>query len=433
MLIEVSVMKKGRTRVWEILVNGWMYELFFLLVIIGAICSFGINSIRMEKQYTVPDALYDTLKLFVLNADRPPQGGKWYFLYPLLVLYFIAPVITLGGILNWINSRLHNPQRGIDKLKGHIVLGGMGKTGNAIFDMLEKKGELVVPIDNDKECKYLQRLCSNGKKYVIGDIAVGQTLLRANISKAKLLICMSNNDVANVDAAVTAIKESNERSNKEPNKQPNKNLKCLIQIKDIEFEQYIAPILEKYGDQIKVINTYEIVAERVLRDLRRISDLSKNNYLFIIAGFGNFGKMVAHELFKANLVGKDKNKLVIVDQNAVVKWRMFLAEHKETDDPNFFTAIKNEIGNLQVWEKLNTPENVSKKKVVILATDNDISNINTALQIKKTIGDEIFVVSRLFRNVNMIEDTLPKIKGYVFSKIFLDEIQQDIFGMLGMN
>jgi voltage-gated potassium channel Kch len=432
-------MKKGRTRVWEILANGWKYELFFLLVIIGAICSFGINSIRMEKQYTVPDALYDTLKLFVLNADRPPQGGKWYFLYPLLVIYFIAPVITLGGIFNWINSRLHNPQRGIDKLKGHIVLGGMGKTGNAIFDMLERRGELVVPIDNDNECKYLQG-CSNGKKYVIGDIAVLQTLQRANISKAKMLICMSDNDVANVDAALTAIKGSDAKSDKEPNKrstkQPNKDLKCLIQIKDVKFEQYIMPLLIKeYRDQIKVINTYEIVAKKVLEDLKTGRDLYQNHYLFIIAGFGNFGKMMAQELFKANLVGNDKNKLVIIDHDANAKWRMFSAEHPEhkiIDNSTFFRISNDNIGNPQVWEKLKTEENDSEK-LVILATDNDIDNINTALQIKRIIGDKIFVVSRLFRNVNMIEEKLSNIRGYVFSKIFLDEIQQDIFGMIGLD
>ena len=68
--------------------------------------------------------------------------------------------------------------------------------------------------------------------------------------------------------------------------------------------------------------------------------------------------------------------------------------------------------------------------MVILATGNDMSNINTALQIKRILGDNIFVVSRLFRNVNMIEDKLSNIKGYVFSKILLDEIQKKIFGML---
>ena len=68
--------------------------------------------------------------------------------------------------------------------------------------------------------------------------------------------------------------------------------------------------------------------------------------------------------------------------------------------------------------------------MVILATDNDMSNINTALQIKRIVGDNIFVVSRLFRNVNMIEDKLSNIKGYVFSKILLGEIQKKIFGML---
>jgi hypothetical protein len=220
-------MKKRRTPVWETLVNGLEIKLFFLVVIIGTICSFKINPIGMEKQYTLPDAIYDTLKLFVLNAGRPPQGGKWYFLYPLLLLHFIAPVITLGGILKWIENQLHNPGKGIDKFKKHIVLGGMGKTGNAIYDMLKKERQRVVLIDNDKECKYLQGLSSNGTKYVIGDIAAAQTLLKANISKARLLICMSNNDVANVDAAVTAIKESNGKSNKEPNKNlTNKRLKA---------------------------------------------------------------------------------------------------------------------------------------------------------------------------------------------------------------
>ena len=88
------------------------------------------------------------------------------------------------------------------KIDGHYIVCGFGKIGKIVAKELQAKKEKVVVIEKDPE--RIRLLHEKGIPYIEGDATEEETLLKANIGKAKGIACTLTQDADNLYVTLTA-------------------------------------------------------------------------------------------------------------------------------------------------------------------------------------------------------------------------------------
>lgn len=402
---------------------NWILLLLGLMTT-GTICAMNVLFENETRHLNFFDSLYFVVRLFFAGAEKMPESGAWYFMYPLMAIYFLAPIFTVSQILSFFQSLIYSNERGLKKISNHIIMAGLGKSGYHIFQMLKKEyGHGVLPIDKDDSATAINELESTHSRFVIGDITNRQILEKARVEKCRLFISFTGNDVVNLDAAMLASDMTNNKC------------RCIIQVNDIFLinEIKLQLLNDKYKN-IQVINNYEALANRVISKMTE--KIHGDNNIFVIAGFGRFGQMLALKISASVFFeNSNQNKMAIIDQNtdSYTKWKLISKLYSEQilyrthvlDKKDFYT---NNIINPDVWEEIRKT-NPDRKYVIIIATDNDISNFNASLVIKrfmkeKHIEGNAFIISRFFKGINSIrqEDIIP----LIYSDIVENELKREM-------
>jgi voltage-gated potassium channel len=92
--------------------------------------------------------------------------------------------------------------RQIEKLKGHTIICGLGKSGRSLARDLMRRGREVVVVENDDD--RLQEAGELDCMIVDGDATQEATLLRAGVERAKSLVISLPSDADNVFITLTA-------------------------------------------------------------------------------------------------------------------------------------------------------------------------------------------------------------------------------------
>jgi Trk K+ transport system NAD-binding subunit len=142
------------------------------------------------------------------NLEWPQQ---WYN----QLLFFVIPVIGLGAVADsvvrlgyLIFARKRKLQEWwimeASTCRNHIVLCGLGRVGFRIAQELLSAKELVVAIEKDEDSVFVEELQDLDVPVLIGDARLKKNMELANLEHAKAVICATNDDLANLDAALTA-------------------------------------------------------------------------------------------------------------------------------------------------------------------------------------------------------------------------------------
>ncbi|HEB72903.1 MAG TPA: hypothetical protein ENI77_09815 [Nitrospirae bacterium] len=91
-------------------------------------------------------------------------------------------------------------------MKNHFVLCGLGKIGIQVLKQLTLFDKDVIVVEKNKSNPLLQTAHDMGVTKVIGDIRMEETLEKAFIHDAQCLIAVSDDDLANLEAALNARK-----------------------------------------------------------------------------------------------------------------------------------------------------------------------------------------------------------------------------------
>ena len=415
--------------------NKWV--IILIAVIIGTVCSMLVDFTNPDENAHWYNALWHTFQIFTIGASFP-HDGPWYAYYPLIVLYFFIPIVTLSFINDMFNSFLNLPKKKYDNLTDHVVIAGLGKTGDFLSRQFAQNTRSrninVLVIDNDTELIKKNTFLNSNIKYLLEDISkTGENTFieRANIKKAKLFITLTGNDFANLDAAFLLKKEKEKPY-------------CFIQISDIHLLHAIREDPSKYfsskENKIHIINSYEIVATKVVREIlsRKNEKIKDKEVHFVIAGFGNFGKMIYEQIIIQQSNNKSDNySICVVDTDSDINDEIFStsitlneidSKNKKmpisADSPQY---LNSDIRKMGTWEGVFN-ENKNKFIVVIIATDNDTNNLIAALRIQKVMEirqQEINLVCRFFRNPLILLE-MPNVTACTFSDIFHAELNQMI-------
>jgi voltage-gated potassium channel Kch len=88
--------------------------------------------------------------------------------------------------------------------RNHYVVCGLGGIGIKIACQLHQQGHEVVAIELDSNSRFVNSARSKGIPVIIEDASLAFTLKAANVKRAKSLITVTGNDMANLEIALTA-------------------------------------------------------------------------------------------------------------------------------------------------------------------------------------------------------------------------------------
>jgi Trk K+ transport system NAD-binding subunit len=156
------------------------------------------------------EALYSAFALTTIEPTPAiPQGdGHW-----LIVFYFMMPLVGIllasQGLAGFFSLLFNRRARGsawtealISTYSKHKIVCGLGHVGSRVVDSLLNAGSEVVGVDHNPDNPLVNRVRAQDVPVLIGDIRNADLLVKAGIKKAKAVIIATNNDMANLEAAL---------------------------------------------------------------------------------------------------------------------------------------------------------------------------------------------------------------------------------------
>lgn len=187
----------------------WPIAVFLGLVIGGGTLFYLLYHHDPPLSYV--EACYFVFMLIFTEVTLDDFPEEWY-LQPFL---FIVPIVGLGAVADSVvrlaylvftrKSRLPDWNRLVASLyDDHIVLIGLGKLGREIAAGLDARGRHYVVVDVDPDHPHLEKYAERGVPCLREDGRLAESLELAGIRRARGIVLATNDDLANLDAALTA-------------------------------------------------------------------------------------------------------------------------------------------------------------------------------------------------------------------------------------
>jgi len=177
---------------------------FCLLLLAGAIFY------HQAQRLSWLDAFYSTARVVASDdfgdvGARASPGVKVFGIF--LMLSALALVaITIALIADRMVKR--NTQIALGKkryrLRGHVIVCGLGRFGVQIVDELLRAGETVLVIEEKPDNRFLATVRARGARVLVGDASLTNHLSDAGVSSALALISVINDDLKNLEIGLNA-------------------------------------------------------------------------------------------------------------------------------------------------------------------------------------------------------------------------------------
>lgn len=197
-------------------VLGLQFRVFFIVTVCAFIASACILYYVYPKHelpphhHTFMGMAYDTLQMIFFESPIP-FVDDWrlaplFFGLPILGLVVIAEgVVHLGNLLFQRKMYTREWQEMLAATyEDHIIVCGLGNVGFRVVQHLRKLDEEVVCIEGNAEGSFIPEMEKYDTPVLIGDVRNVKMLENANIKRAKALIAVTDNDLANLETALNA-------------------------------------------------------------------------------------------------------------------------------------------------------------------------------------------------------------------------------------
>lgn len=114
-------------------------------------------------------------------------------------------------------------------MENHVIVCGLGNVGVRVVQHLRQFNEDVVAIETNPEARFVSEVASYEVPVLFGDVRDGTMLEAASVAKAKAIIAVTDNDLANLEAALTA-------------RELNSNIRVVIRM----FDQKLAKKVQNF-------------------------------------------------------------------------------------------------------------------------------------------------------------------------------------------
>lgn len=165
---------------------------------------------------TYLDCLVRAFYMMTIESVEAPRG--WYleifiFILPILGLLLAAEGLVSATVLFFNRSQRQGEWNAVvaATYRGHTVVCGLGQLGGTLCEGLLADGRQVVGVELDEHLPAVVTARRRNLPVVIGDMTLHETLAEANVLHACCVVCCSGDDLANLEAAISA-KELNPRA-----------------------------------------------------------------------------------------------------------------------------------------------------------------------------------------------------------------------------
>lgn len=97
-----------------------------------------------------------------------------------------------------------------DRMKGHIVVCGVGHVGIRVIESLKALGASVVAIDREATTSFAASAEAMGVPVLYGDVRRDELLREAGVHRAKAIVCATDHDLTNLEVAIDAKRDNPE-------------------------------------------------------------------------------------------------------------------------------------------------------------------------------------------------------------------------------
>ena len=188
--------------------------LLVFVLIIGVIFT-GIVGYMVLEDYTFQDAFFLTSITISTVGYSFPEGISTAGVYFTMILIALGVSVVLYGVTSITGSvvegrlnvimKLRRYRKMIEKMSGHVIVVGAGRTGRYVMLELQQLGKTFVLIDQEKEnIDRFKDIIKEEFPYILGDATDEDVLVNAGIKKAASIIVTLPTDSLNVYVVLSA-------------------------------------------------------------------------------------------------------------------------------------------------------------------------------------------------------------------------------------
>ena len=221
-----------------------VFIVLFIVIICGMFIFQFYYPFTINSQYSgdIIDSFLASISLLLSMEVYPfPHDGiliikLLYVIYPFLGLVLIGiGIIEAGMVIFTYRYRVNVWNEWLAKtMEKHTILVGLGNVGTRILRELLEDGipTTVITLESEKHGEFIEQMLKDSNIAVIfGDATNNEILKQANVSKARALIAVTNNDLVNFKIASKA-------------KELNSQLRTVIRAFDRNFAQKVTKLFD---------------------------------------------------------------------------------------------------------------------------------------------------------------------------------------------
>lgn len=192
----------------------------------------GKMTLLQSAYYTVLMTFFETPLPYVEDWRLSPL----FFLLPVAGLVTIAEGVVHLSHLLFQRKRFSTEwqQMIAETMENHVIVCGLGNVGVRVVEHLKGLGEDVVAIENNKESRFSYEVSAFDVPVLVGDARDQATLEKASVKVAKAIIAVTDNDLVNIEAALTA-------------RELNENIRVVLRMFDQRLAKRMAKLMNFEG------------------------------------------------------------------------------------------------------------------------------------------------------------------------------------------
>lgn len=356
-------------------------------------------SLHLAAGLSTAPALYETLRVFVLDADTSlGRDAPDALRAALWLARFTDPVLTAGLAAELVHGLglFHLPSLylllGVFP-RNHVVVAGLGRLGRHLVQRLARARVPVVVVERDAENDYIADVRRLGVPVILGDAADPATLRHAGLRHAAHLLALTSHDLVNLDVALVGLACRKDTG-----------LHTFVAWAHLAeptiSENVTASLPDGLHGHFRVLDTYVAAAKRLVGTRLDASHLGD---VFVVAGLGRFGAAVLAACL--DTMGADpRGSFVAIDSAPGARGRL-VARGCDASRVELLTAdMLDESVTARLREFLGTKRRVH----FFVCTDHDEQNLQFALAVRARLGegDDVRVITRTFQSLRSRGDAL---------------------------
>ena len=190
-------------------------QIVLVFVLIVGVIFFGTTGYMILEHYDFQDAFFLTSITISTVGYSFPEGMTTAGVYFTMILIALGVSVVLYGVTSITGSvvegrlnvimKLRRYRKMIEKMSGHVIVVGAGRTGRFVMLELQQLGKPFVLVDQEKEnIDRFKDILKEEFPYILGDATDEDVLLNAGIKKASSIIVTLPTDSLNVYVVLSA-------------------------------------------------------------------------------------------------------------------------------------------------------------------------------------------------------------------------------------